>query len=30
MTLSIEFEDGTTTGPFTLTESAPPQLTRCL
>jgi len=30
MTLSIELEDGTSTGPFTLNESAPPQLTRCL
>ena len=30
MTLNIELEDGTSTGPFTLTESAPPQLTRCL
>lgn len=30
MTLSIELEDGTTTGPFTLNENAPPQLTRCL
>src|SRR3982751_4521780 len=30
MTLSIELEDGTSTGPFILNESAPPQLTRCL
>jgi len=30
MTLSIELEDGTNGGPFTLNENAPPQLTRCL
>ena len=30
MTLSVELEDGTSSGPFTLNESAPPQLTRCL
>ena len=30
MTLSVALEDGTTLGPFTLTEGAPPQLTRCL
>lgn len=29
MTLSIALEDGKTLGPFTLTEGAPPQLTRC-
>jgi hypothetical protein len=30
MTLSVELEDGTSTGPFTLNENAPSQLTRCL
>src|SRR5690348_3208146 len=30
MTLSIAFEDGSTLGPFTLTEGMHPQLTRCL
>ena len=30
MTLNIELEDGTRMGPFTLTQGAPPQLTRCL
>jgi hypothetical protein len=30
MTLNVELEDGTLLGPFTLTENAPPQLTRCL
>jgi hypothetical protein len=29
MTLSITFEDGSTLGPFTLTEGMHPQLTRC-
>jgi len=29
MTLNVALEDGTNLGPFTLTESAPPQLTRC-
>jgi hypothetical protein len=29
MTLTVTFEEGTTLGPFTLTEGAPPQLTRC-
>jgi len=29
MTLSVALEDGTTLGPFTLSEGAPPQLTRC-
>jgi len=30
MTLSVALEDGTALGPFTLTEGAPPQITRCL
>ena len=30
MTLNVALEDGTALGPFTLTEGAPPQLTRCL
>lgn len=30
MTLHVALEDGTTLGPFTLTEGSPPQLTRCL
>ena len=30
MTLRVALEDGTTLGPFTLDEGAPPQLTRCL
>jgi len=30
MTLSIRLEDGTVTGPYTLVQGAPPQLTRCL
>ena len=30
MTLKIELEDGTSSGPFTLNEGMPPQLTRCL
>ena len=30
MTLKVELDDGTTVGPFTLTQGAPPQLTRCL
>lgn len=30
MTLNVELEDGTHLGPFTLTQGAPPQLTRCL
>ncbi len=30
MTLNVVLEDGTALGPFTLTEGAPPQLTRCL
>ena len=30
MTLSVELEDGSTAGPFTLTQGAAPQLTRCL
>ena len=30
MTLRVTLEDGTVVGPFTLTENAPPQLTRCL
>jgi hypothetical protein len=30
MTLQIALDDGTSLGPFTLTEGAPPQLTRCL
>jgi hypothetical protein len=29
MVLRVALEDGTTLGPFTLTEGAPPQLTRC-
>ena len=29
MNLSISLEDGTEVGPFTLRESAPPQLNRC-
>jgi hypothetical protein len=30
MTLHVALDDGTTLGPFTLTEGTPPQLTRCL
>ena len=30
ITLRAVLEDGTVVGPFTLTENAPPQLTRCL
>lgn len=30
MTLNVVLEDGTALGPFTLTEGAAPQLTRCL
>lgn len=30
MTLSIELDDGTMLGPFTLTQGGVPQLTRCL
>jgi hypothetical protein len=30
MTLNVTLEDETRLGPFTLTEGAPPQLTRCL
>ena len=30
MTLNVALEDGTALGPFTLTEGAAPQLTRCL
>lgn len=30
MTLNVTLEDGSVLGPFTLTEGAPPQLTRCL
>ena len=30
MTLNVALEDGTTLGPFALTEGATPQLTRCL
>jgi hypothetical protein len=30
MTLNVELEDGTIVGPFTLTQGAAPQLTRCL
>jgi hypothetical protein len=30
MTLNVLLEDGTALGPFTLTQGAPPQLTRCL
>jgi hypothetical protein len=30
MILRVALEDGTVLGPFTLTENAPPQLTRCL
>lgn len=30
MTLKVLLEDNTVIGPFTLTESTPPQLTRCL
>ncbi|HEY7006961.1 MAG TPA: hypothetical protein VH392_10845 [Sphingomicrobium sp.] len=30
MVLNIALEDGTALGPFTLTEGAPPQVTRCL
>jgi len=30
MTLQVTLEDGTSLGPFNLTEGAPPQLTRCL
>jgi hypothetical protein len=29
MTMHVTLEDGTTLGPFTLTEGAPPQLTHC-
>lgn len=29
MTLNVALDDGTALGPFTLTEGAPPQLTRC-
>ena len=29
MTLNVALEDGTSLGPFTLTEGAPPKLTRC-
>lgn len=29
MNLAVTLEDGTALGPFTLTEGAPPQLTRC-
>jgi hypothetical protein len=30
MTLNVALEDGTTLGPFTMTEGQAPQLTRCL
>lgn len=30
MTLNVALEDGTMLGPFTLTQGAPPQITRCL
>lgn len=30
MTLNVTLEDGTSVGPFTLTEGTPPQITRCL
>ena len=30
MTLKVSLEDGTALGPFTLTQNAPAQLTRCL
>ena len=30
MTLNVELDDGTLVGPFTLTQGAAPQLTRCL
>jgi hypothetical protein len=30
MTLNVALEDGTVLGPFTLTQGAPPQITRCL
>ena len=30
MTLNVELQEGTIIGPFTLTQGAPPQLTRCL
>lgn len=30
MTLSVELDDGTLLGPFTLTQGTPPQLNRCL
>ncbi len=30
MTLNVALEDGTALGPFTMTEGAVPQLTRCL
>lgn len=30
MTLNVNLEDGTSLGPFTLTQGAPPQITRCL
>lgn len=29
LTLNVALEDGTTFGPFTLTEGMPPQVTRC-
>jgi len=30
MTLNVMLEDGTSVGPFTLVQNAPPQVTRCL
>lgn len=30
MTLNVKLDDGTLIGPFTLTQGAPPQITRCL
>lgn len=30
MTLNVSLEDGTSLGPFTLTQGAAPQITRCL
>jgi hypothetical protein len=30
MTLNVELDDGTLIGPFTLTQGASPQITRCL
>ena len=30
MTLNVALEDGTSLGPFTLRQGAPPQVTRCL